>query len=233
MIAVGVLALLAMLVSLLPLAARRRALLVTALAGAGLLALLLMADATNSVDGAHSHIVALPTAGLGVALLAAGLLAAYPRHTGLRLAQGGVFWSVSLAVLAAAPFAFGAAATAFASSVSPPQLGGQVVVVLVGGTVACAAASMGLRRATRRLRAHINESHCWLAGSSAVTLAMAADITAFGAIADVAGVLLGLTIGLLASCAVGWWILSDRLPADADDLRLDEPATTPPSVRTS
>ena len=92
---------------------------------------------------------------------------------------------------------------------------------------------MGLQHATRRLRAHVSEGGCWLAGSSAVALAMAADITAFGALPNVGGVLLGLSIGLLSSCAVGWWILSDRLPASAVDVRFDETTPARSAVATS
>lgn len=231
-IALLALALVALGIALLLPGSRRRALALTGLAGAGLLTLLRMADSTNSVAGVHSHIGPLVTAGFGVAFVAAALLAAYPR-TGLRIAQGGIFVWLCVMCLIVAPFAFGAAATAFGSTTEQPHLGGQMVATIVGLGVGWGIAAIGTYRASRRLRAHITEGRRSLSALCAAALAMVIDMTAFGVVPN-AGVIFALLLAPPAACVLAWWMLSDQLPLDAAELTIeapDAPGDEPPPGR--
>ena len=231
-IALLALALIAVGITFLLPASRRRALALTGLAGAALLTLLRLADSTNSISGVHSHIGPLVTAGFGVAFVAAALLAAYPR-TGLRVAQGGVFVWTCVMCLIVAPFAFGAAATAFGSTTVQPHLAGQVVASLLGLAIGWGIAAIGTHRASRKLRAHITEGRSSLAAFCAAALAMAVDMTAFGVVPN-AGIIFGLVLAPLAACVLVWWMLSDQLPLDAGELMVataDAPADDAPPGR--
>jgi hypothetical protein len=223
-IALVALAVIALVISLLGLATRRRAVAVAALAGVALLTLLRLEDVTNSISHVHSHLGPLVTAGFGVALVAAALLAAYPR-TGLRTAQGGVFTWSGMTCFIVAPFALGAAATGFRSPTSPPQLTGQIVAVCLGLAAGWGIAAIGTYRASRPLRAHVTEGRSSLAAFCTSALAMVVYMTSYGAVPNIGGVLFGFLIALPSTCAMAWWMLSDQLPLDVSELVIKAPTT--------
>jgi hypothetical protein len=221
--AIAILALVALgvIASLVPFGTvRRRAIAIGGAAGAALLTLGLLSLIVNHHPGIYTHIGPAVTSGLGVALVAAALLRWYPA-TPLRVDQRAPLVIIIFTCLFQAPFVLVAAAYAYSSGTSPPDIGGQVFVIFIGTGIAWWIAGAWLSRRTKRLRPHVDDGRCWRAAGVAVGAAAITEIVAFGALANVGGIGIGLVLAIAVACTLAWWVLSGGLPTSTDDLRWD------------